>query len=112
MSSESVACPDCDLLQTIPALAPGRRALCVRCRCILAKQPTGSADLALALTITTVIALIIANSLPLMDLHVVGRSASTTIPGGAYEMWVQGQRMISVLVAFCAVIADWFRPRG
>jgi paraquat-inducible protein A len=105
MPSESVACPDCDLLQTIPALAPGRRAVCARCRCILAKRPTGSPDLALALTITTAIAMIIANSLPLMDLHVVGRSASTTIPGGAYEMWMQGQRLISVLVAFCAVIA-------
>jgi paraquat-inducible protein A len=105
MRPESVACPDCDLLQTIPALAPGGRALCARCKCILAKQPKGSPDLALALTITTAIALIIANSLPLMDLHVVGRSASTTIPGGAYEMWMQGQRMIGVLVAFCAVIA-------
>jgi paraquat-inducible protein A len=105
MPSESVACPDCDLLQTIPALVPGGRAVCARCGYILAKQPAGSPDLALALTITAAIALIIANSLPLMDLHVVGRSASTTIPGGAYEMWMQGQRIISVLVAFCAVIA-------
>jgi paraquat-inducible protein A len=40
-----------------------------------------------------------------MDLHVVGRFASTTIPGGAYEMWMEGQRLVSVLVAFCAVIA-------
>jgi paraquat-inducible protein A len=105
MPSESVACPDCDLLQTIPPLAPGRKAVCARCKCILAKRPSGSQDLPLALTISTAIALIIANTLPLMDLHVVGRSASTTIPGGAYEMWMQGQRMISVLVAFCAVIA-------
>jgi paraquat-inducible protein A len=105
MPTESIACPDCDLLQIIPALAPGGRAVCARCRCILARQPTGSPDLALALAITAAISLIIANSLPLMDLHVVGRSASTTIPGGAYEMWMQGQRLISVLVAFCAVIA-------
>jgi paraquat-inducible protein A len=105
MPSESVACPDCDLLQTIPPLPPGRKAVCARCRCILAIRPMGSPDLALALTITAAIALIIANMLPLMELHVVGRSASTTIPGGAYEMWMQGQRLISVLVAFCAVIA-------
>jgi paraquat-inducible protein A len=105
MRAESVACPDCDLLQAIPVLAPGRRAVCARCKCVLAKRPTGSPDLALALTITTAIALIIANSLPLMALHVVGRSASTTVPGGAYEMWIQGQRIIGVLVAFCAVIA-------
>jgi paraquat-inducible protein A len=36
---------------------------------------------------------------------VVGRTASTTILGGAFEMWQQGQRITGVLVAFCAVIA-------
>jgi paraquat-inducible protein A len=105
MPLESVACPDCDLLQTIPSLGPGHKAVCVRCKCPLAKGPSESRDLPLALAIATAIALLIANTLPLMDLHVVGRSASTTIPGGAYEMWIQGQRMVGVLVAFCAVIA-------
>src|SRR5271156_2680249 len=103
--ADSVACPDCDLLQQIPPLAPGGRALCVRCRCLLAKRPSGSRDLPLALAIAAAIALIVANTLPLMNLHVVGRFASTTIPGGAYEMWMEGQRLVSVLVAFCAVIA-------
>jgi paraquat-inducible protein A len=100
-----VACPDCDLLQNIPPLAPGRRAACLRCHCLLARSPSGSVDLPLALTITAAIALVIANTLPLMSLQVVGRFADTTIPGGAYEMWMQGQRLVSVLVAFCAVIA-------
>jgi paraquat-inducible protein A len=103
--SESVACPDCDLLQHIPPLGPGRKAACARCGRLLAKQPSGSRDLPLALTVTAAIALIIAYTLPLMDLHVVGRFASTTIPGGAYEMWLQGQLLVSVLVLFCAVIA-------
>jgi paraquat-inducible protein A len=103
--SESVACPDCDLLQRIPPLGPGRRAVCARCGRVLVKRPSGSRDLPLALTIAAAIALVIANTLPLMQLHVVGRFASTTIPGGAYEMWLQGQLMVSVLVLFCAVIA-------
>jgi len=104
-SLESVACPDCDLLQRIPPLAPGARAACVRCRRVLARHPTGSRDAPLALTVAAAIALIVANVLPLMELHVVGRFASTTIAGGAYEMWLQGQRLTSVLVVFCAVIA-------
>jgi paraquat-inducible protein A len=103
--SESVACPDCDLLQHIPPLGPGRKAACARCGRTLVKQPTGSRDLPLALTIAAAIALIIAFTLPLMELHVVGRFASTTIPGAAYEMWVQGQLVVSVLVLFCAVLA-------
>lgn len=40
-----------------------------------------------------------------MDLSVVGRVASTTIAGGAYEMWNQGELITGVVVVFCAVIA-------
>jgi paraquat-inducible protein A len=105
MESESIACPDCDLLQHIPALGPGHKAACVRCGRTLVKRPAGSRDLPLALTIATAMALIIAFTLPLMELQVVGRFASTTIPGAAYEMWLQGQLVVSVLVLFCAVIA-------
>jgi len=105
LSADAVACPDCDLLQRIPALAPGGKAACIRCGRALAKQPSGSPDLPLALTVAAAIMLIVCNTLPLMELHVVGRFASTTIAGGAYEMWLQGQRVTSVLVAFCALIA-------
>jgi paraquat-inducible protein A len=101
----SVACPDCDLLQRIPPLPPGGKAACARCRRVLLTRPAGSPDVPLALTVATAITLIIANALPLMELHVVGRFASTTIVGGAYEMWQQGQRIVSVLVLFCAFIA-------
>ncbi|MGB8329320.1 MAG: paraquat-inducible protein A, partial [Polyangiales bacterium] len=62
-------------------------------------------DRPLALTLTALIVLIIANTASLMGLSAVGRHASTTIGGGAYEMWVQGQEVTAVIVAFCAVIA-------
>jgi paraquat-inducible protein A len=48
---------------------------------------------------------IIANTSPLMGLSAVGRHASTTIPGGALEMWRQGEMITAVIVAFCAIIA-------
>jgi len=103
--ASSVACPDCDLLQRIPQLPPGGRARCSRCGHQLAKQPTVTNDLPLALTIAATIVFILANTSPLMDLSVVGRTASTTIVGGAYEMWLQNEEITGVLVAFCAVIA-------
>jgi paraquat-inducible protein A len=40
-----------------------------------------------------------------MSLSVVGRYASTTIIGGAQEMWLQGEAITATIVAFCAVIA-------
>ena len=101
----TVACLDCDLLQRLPELPPGGKARCPRCGNTLATQPTDPIDRPLALTLTAAIAFIIANTAPLMGLSAVGRHASTTILGGAYEMWVQGETITAVIVAFCAVIA-------
>lgn len=62
-------------------------------------------DLPLALTVTAAIVFVIANTAPLMSLSAVGRFASTTIIGGARDMWLQGEAITAVVVAFCAVIA-------
>src|SRR5215470_1303198 len=102
---ETVACPDCDLLQSIPELAPGGKARCPRCGFTVASRSADPIDLPLALTITALILLIVANTWPLMSLSAVGRYASTTIIGGAYEMWVEGQGVTAAIVMFCAVIA-------
>jgi paraquat-inducible protein A len=102
---ETVACPDCDLLQNIPELPPGGKARCSRCACTVATRMAEPIDLPLALTVTAAIAFIIANTTSLMSLSAVGRHASTTIMGGAYDMWFQGETITAVIVAFCAVIA-------
>jgi len=102
---ETIACPDCDLLQHLPELPPGSKARCARCGCLVASRAVDPIDRPLALTLTAVLVLLIANTAPLMDLSAVGRHARTTIVGGAYEMWVQGQELTAVIVAFCAVIA-------
>jgi paraquat-inducible protein A len=102
---ETVACPDCDLLQNIPELPPGGKARCPRCGFTVASRSANPIDLPLALTVTGLILLIVANTSPLMSLSAVGRYASTTIIGGAYEMWVEGEQITAAIVAFCAVIA-------
>ncbi len=105
LESPSVACPDCDLLQRIPPLPPGATANCGRCGATLARRPSGTPGVPLALTIAAVILFIVANISPLMDLSAVGRSASTTIAGGAYQMWMEDEPVTGALVAFCAMIA-------
>ena len=104
-AGEVVACPDCDMLQQVPPLTPGAKARCAQCGYLLAKQPSASRDLTLALTVAALICFGIANAMPLMDLSVIGRSSSTTVAGGAYVMWFEGEPITAVLVAFCAVIA-------
>jgi paraquat-inducible protein A len=102
---QTVACPDCDLLQRIPELPKGGKACCVRCGRTVAARIADPIDRPLALTVTALLVLIVANTAPLMGLSAVGRHASTTIVGGAYQMWLQGQEVTAVVVAFCALIA-------
>jgi paraquat-inducible protein A len=86
-------------------LVPGGKATCARCGSLLAKRQWGHKDLPLALALAAAITFGIANAIPLMDLSAVGRTSSSTIVGGAYEMWMQGEQITGILVAFCAVIA-------
>jgi paraquat-inducible protein A len=100
-----VACSECDMLQTIPVLPPGGAARCPRCGHTIAVDKPDSLDRTLSLTVAAAIVFLIANVSPLMRLSAVGRQASTTILGGAQEMWLQGNEITAVLVAFCTVIA-------
>lgn len=99
------ACPDCDLLQTLPPLPSGGKASCARCGAVLARGVRDPIQTPLALTVAALLVLVIANTAPLMGLSAVGRQASTTIPGGALRMWEQGEPITALIVAFCAVIA-------
>ncbi|MGB5218204.1 MAG: paraquat-inducible protein A [Smithella sp.] len=105
LSENIVACLDCDLLQRIPELPPGATARCRRCGYPMAINRPGSLELTLALTLTAAIAFIVANLSPLMELSISGRQTSTTILGGALEMWRAGEPVTAVLVAFCTVLA-------
>ena len=102
---ETVACPHCDLLQGIPPLPPGGTARCPRCASTISTRSTDPIDRPLAFTFAALFAFIVANTEPLMGLSAAGRHASTTIVNGAYEMWMQGQQITALIIAFCAVIA-------
>ena len=102
---DTIACPDCDLQQSIPRLPPGGSARCARCRVTIARNPVDPIGRPLALTLAAAFVYVIANTAPLMALSAVGREASTTIMGGAREMWMRGSEIAAVFVAFCAVVA-------
>jgi len=101
----TVACSDCDLLLRLPELPPGGKARCVRCGSTLKTLPTDPVNRPLALTLAAAIVFIVANTAPLMGLSAVGRYADTTIGGGVYQMWLEGEPLTAIIVAFCAVIA-------
>jgi paraquat-inducible protein A len=103
--SALVACPHCDLLQRLPDLAAGASARCPRCDKELWRRREDSLNRTLALTLAAAVLYVIANSVPMLGLTVVGREASTTVLGGAEHLWDDGQEIVAVLVLFTAVIA-------
>ena len=100
-----IACQHCDLLQRLPDLAPGASARCPRCNKELWRRREDSLNRTLALTIAAALLYIIANSVPMLGLTIVGRNASTTVIGGARHLWDNDQVLVGVLVLFTAVVA-------
>jgi len=58
-----------------------------------------------ALSLGAAILYLVANSVPMLGLTIVGRSASTTVIGGAEHLWQEGPRLVAALVMLTAVIA-------
>jgi paraquat-inducible protein A len=100
-----VACPDCDLLQRLPDLEPGGSARCPRCDVEVWRRRDESRHRTLPLTLAAAVLYGIANAFPILSLSAVGRQASTTVFGGAAQLWGDGREIVAGLVLLTAVIA-------
>lgn len=100
-----IACLHCDLLQRIPELAPGGSARCARCDKELWRRREDSLNRTLALSLAAAALYVVANTVPMLGLTIVGRGASTTVFGGAQHLWDDGQRLVAALVFFTAIVA-------
>ncbi|HUA32559.1 MAG TPA: paraquat-inducible protein A [Candidatus Binataceae bacterium] len=103
--SSLVGCMHCDLVQRMPLLEQGASARCARCGEELRHRREDSLNRTFGLTVGAALLYTIANSVPMIGLTIVGRSASTTVIGGAVDLWNADQRVVSILVMFTAVIA-------
>jgi len=100
-----VGCPDCDLVQRLPELAPGASARCPRCGNELWRHREDSLNRTLSLTIAAALLYVVANSVPMLGLTVAGRKSFTTVAGGAQALWQGDHEFVAVLVFFTAVVA-------
>jgi paraquat-inducible protein A len=100
-----IACPHCDLLQRLPNLASAASVRCPRCNEELWRRREDSLNRTLALAVAAALLYLIANTVPMLGLTVVGREASTTVIGGALNLWQNGQDIVAILVLFTAVVA-------
>lgn len=100
-----VGCLHCDLLQRLPDIAPGASARCARCNEELWRRGEDSLNRTLALSLAGAVLYLVANSVPMLGLTIVGREASTTVIGGALHLWREDQLTVAALVLFTAVVA-------
>ncbi len=100
-----LACPDCDLVQRLPRLAPGGSARCPRCDRELRRRREDPLNRTLALSLAAAVLYVVANAVPMLGLTAVGRQASTTVIGGAQQLWHDGRQLVAALVFFTAVVA-------
>ncbi|MGH8181670.1 MAG: paraquat-inducible protein A [Steroidobacteraceae bacterium] len=98
----SVACPDCGLVQRLPALGRGHIAECRRCGRVLAGAATGRVDAPLALALAALLLLIPATVEPLLSVASHGAARTSWLASGITGLWHEGFAALAVIVgAFC-----------
>jgi paraquat-inducible protein A len=105
-------CPGCGLFQTVPALAPGSTAQCVRCSTILRRTSNHRPDHLIALAATAFILLVIMCSTRLMSVEKAGISHVADLFSGPEELVRQDMAELAAVVIFVTVLAPFARLIG
>jgi paraquat-inducible protein A len=99
-----MACHECDALQRIPPLRPGRAARCLTCGNVLMRNPRGGLDRPIALYTAALILLVLANSFPFLVLDISGRGDITTLFGASVGLYHAGMGELAVVVLITSIL--------
>src|SRR3954471_19153434 len=102
--AQFLACPECDLLQHDAPSPRPRKALCARCGAVLYERGDGGLERTLALTVTALVLLALANAFPILTLELQDERTSATLAGAAAALWSQDMPLVAILVLFMAVL--------
>lgn len=105
----TIACPECGLLEQIPALPPWGTAHCRLCDTPLETRNGRSIGAALACSLATLLLLAPANMLPLLEMDILGIHVNNTIMGGIVGLWQQGWLFLPAISAVCLVLLPFPR---
>lgn len=100
-----MACHACDLLHRIPVISVGMTANCRRCGTLLVKPKQNSLERSLALAVTGLILLVMANSFPFLGFKIHGQVRHTLLLTGIQQFYTSGMPWLAILVLFTTVIA-------
>jgi len=93
-----IACPDCDLIQAIPALSMGESAKCLRCNATLFKNQKNSLDRSLAFALTGLILFFIANMFPLLSLKAIGAAQDGTLLSTSFSLIEAERPFLGIII--------------
>lgn len=104
-----VACHDCGLMQTLPEMLNGSKAVCGRCSAVLFQKTPDTTQRTLALAVTGLILFVLANIFPFLSMEVEGRIQETTLLTGIIWLFKNGMPGVSVLVCFTSILVPLFQ---
>jgi paraquat-inducible protein A len=107
-----IECEGCGLIQMAPAVGPGESAYCGQCGQRLYHGSTDSIDRTLALTISALILLVIANGFLFMVFDFKGRSETNRMLTGVLGLWQLGYTPLSLLIGFTSIFAPALHLTG
>lgn len=106
-----VACPDCDLLNSLPENIHATM-LCVRCGAVLHRHRPNSIDRSLSLAIAALVLFLLSNSFPFLAIKSGGFIQETTLLTGIHELWKQELYGLSFLVLLTCVLVPLAQMLG
>ncbi len=107
-----IACHDCDYLHKIEPLPPRGKALCVRCGAKLYQNIPNSLNRCLALNLTALMLLILANLFPFISLKAGGRLEETIFISGTISLIQHGMPDLGILVFVTSCLFPFLTVSG
>jgi paraquat-inducible protein A len=99
-------------MHEVPQLEPGKKAYCARCSGLLAKATRDPVDGLLAITLSALVLLLLANIFPFLHFSLEGQTQENRIITGVIGLWVAGQAGLAALILFTTVLAPALRTLG
>ncbi len=103
----ALTCPHCGQTHTLPNLAAGERAMCVRCDTTLARGARLGGESALAFAVTGLCLAVPATLLPFVEVSKFSADRVSTAFSGVRALWDNGMHLLALWVFLCGLLVPY-----